>query len=219
MIYKIPRVLSQVCHQDAGRAVGAHLQHNSSILERIGQWLGAVCLLVLMQGAALAAESFPARVLRVVDGDTLWVMPQHEVQVRRAGGALERSGRIKLRIEGIDAPEICQAHGRTAQRFLERWVLQQTVQVHVQGSDRYRRLLVQVQAQDGQDIGAVMVREGHAWSYRTGWTRGIYAAEERAAMREEAGLFADPKARYPRDFRAVHGPCHVVPRQKPMPSR
>ena len=38
-------------------------------------------------------------------------------------------------------------------------------------------------------------------------------------MREKAGLFADPKAYYPRDFRAMHGPCHVVPRQKPMPSR
>ena len=168
MIYKIPRVLSQVCHQDAGRAVGAHLQHNSSILERIGQWLGAVCLLVLMQGAALAAESFPARVLRVVDGDTLWVMPQHEVQVRRAGGALERSGRIKLRIEGIDAPEICQPGGGASRDALAARVLRQVVTVHERRRDDYGRALVKLQ-HAGDDVAALMVLQGQAWSYR--WRR------------------------------------------------
>ena len=174
MIYKIPRVLSQVCHQDAGRAVGAHLQHNSSILERIGQWLGAVCLLVLMQGAALAAESFPARVLRVVDGDTLWVMPQHEVQVRRAGGALERSGRIKLRIEGIDAPEMRDPGGRGSQAGFAALISGQMLACDPIYSDRYGRSVARCCLQGGTDLGCALVAAGAAQDWPK-YSGGAYA--------------------------------------------
>jgi endonuclease YncB( thermonuclease family) len=220
MMHRISRAFFQVCHQDATRAVGEGLQHNSSIFEIVRKGWRHACLALLVQGAAQAAEPFDATVLRVVDGDTLWVLPL-AIPAASQDGAVPPPAvrRIKLRIEGIDAPEICQSHGAKSQRFLERWVLHATVRVRAQGQDRYRRQLAQVHAPDGQDIAAVMVREGQAWSYRTRWTRGAYAAEERAAQKERLGLFADPQARYPRDFRAEHGPCFVTPRQAPMPRR
>ncbi|MDP3310892.1 MAG: thermonuclease family protein, partial [Polaromonas sp.] len=53
-----------------------------------------------------AAQPWQGTVTRVSDGDTLWVRPA-------AGGKP-----LKVRIDGIDAPEICQAGGRAARKAL-----------------------------------------------------------------------------------------------------
>ena len=217
MTNRISRRLSQVCHQDASGPVGADLQHNSQLLARVAWVWRCVCLGLLLAGSAQAAEPFEAMVLRVVDGDTLWVLPQAAATPRDSAVPVTPARRLKLRIEGIDAPEICQAHGLAAQRFLERSVLHATIRVQVLGDDRYRRQLAEVFTLDGVDLAALMVREGQAWSYRTGWKRGRYAAEENQARKAGAGLFADPKPQYPRAFRVAHGPCHTVSRQPPMP--
>lgn len=146
-----------------------------------------------------AKEAFAGQVAFVTDGDTLWVRPQ-------AGGAPR-----KLRIEGIDAPEICQAGGEAAREVLKRWVLHQQVEVTVRGHDDYGRGLAHIRA-NGNDLGAELVRAGHAWSYR--WRRdlGPYAAEEAAARTAGLGLFAATQAESPRAFRQRHGPCHAASR-------
>ena len=56
---------------------------------------------------ALTAETFPARVVEVVDGDTLRVM-------RTEGGT------IKVRLFGIDCPEKGQRYGKEARRLAHR---------------------------------------------------------------------------------------------------
>ena len=66
---------------------------------------------------------YPARVTRVFDGDTLWVKPV-------AGGRYR-----KLRIDGIDAPEICQRGGAASRDALAARVLNQVVEVSVRYED------------------------------------------------------------------------------------
>jgi endonuclease YncB( thermonuclease family) len=66
------------------------------ILMRI---LSIIAFVLLMTSQALAAETFPARVVGVVDGDTLRVS-------RKEGGTIE------LRLYGIDCPETGQFHIR-----------------------------------------------------------------------------------------------------------
>ena len=146
-----------------------------------------------------AKEAFAGKVAFVTDGDTLWVRPD-------TGGAPR-----KLRIEGIDAPEICQAGGEAAREVLKRRVLHQQVEVTVRGHDDYGRGLAHIRA-NGNDLGAELVRAGQAWSYR--WRRdlGPYAAEEAAARAAGLGLFAATQAELPRAFRQRHGPCHAAPR-------
>ncbi len=146
-----------------------------------------------------ATEVFAGKVAFVTDGDTLWVRPD-------AGGAPR-----KLRIEGIDAPEICQAGGEAARELLKRWVLHQQVEVTVRSHDDYGRGLAQIRV-DGSDLGAELVRAGQAWSYR--WRRdlGPYAAEEAAARAAGLGLFAAAQVELPRAFRQRHGPCHAASR-------
>jgi len=162
--------------------------------------LGKVLLwtLVIAVCAAHAASTksdWQGTVSHVTDGDTLWVRPQ--------GGGEPR----KIRVQGIDAPEICQLYGEAARSALTAHVLGQRVQVDVQRVDQYGRLLALITLQ-GQDIGAWMVSQGHAWSYRYRRDGGPYAAQESQARLQGRGLFASAEPERPRDFRKRHGSCH-----------
>ncbi len=139
-------------------------------------------------------ETFDARVSRVVDGDTLWVKPVN-------GGPYR-----KLRLDGLDAPEICQSGGDASQKDLARRVLNQVVTVRVRTYDDYGRALAQVQHK-GADVGAALVLEGMAWAYSWKNKPGLYAAEDAQARAARQGVFADPAAEKPWAFRRRNGPC------------
>jgi micrococcal nuclease len=147
----------------------------------------------------LAAWAWPAAamvgvVTRVSDGDTLWVRPD-------SGGRP-----VKLRVHGIDAPERCQAWGPEAQQRLQALVLGREVRLVEGVLDSHGRRLARLML-GREDIGRHLVLEGLAWSHRyRGWP-GPYATEEAVARRERRGLFADPGAMPPREFRRTHGPC------------
>jgi endonuclease YncB( thermonuclease family) len=145
---------------------------------------------------AVKAEPKPleGKVTRVVDGDTLIVEPD-------AGGEA-----VTVRVQGIDAPEICQGHGPEAKRALEEMVLQQPVMVVGELRDDNGRLLGKL-LKGTQDVGDRMVRDGHAWSYRYKYDRGPYVAEERMAHSLRRGLHREPEALEPREFRKRHGAC------------
>ena len=89
----------------------------------------------------------------VSDGDTLWVVPE------------DRSKKVKVRIKGIDAPELCQNWGPQSRDALRSQVMGQVVQVHSSELDQYGRTLGQVMLHQ-QDVGEWLVAQGHAWSYR-----------------------------------------------------
>ncbi len=158
--------------------------------------------LLLLFGASLAlAESkvYEALVTRVSDGDTLWVQPLPDGRFR------------KLRLDGIDAPEICQPGGAASRDALAARVLRQVVTVHERRRDDYGRALVKLQ-HAGDDVAAVMVQQGQAWSYRWRHSDGPYAREEALARTQRQGLFAAGEIEHPRDFRRRHGPCPMPPR-------
>jgi endonuclease YncB( thermonuclease family) len=141
-----------------------------------------------------AAQAWRGAVTRVSDGDTLWVRPA-------AGGKP-----VKVRIAGVDAPEICRAGGRAARKALAARVLGRQIELLARGQDDYGRTIAAL-ALDGEDIAAWMVSQGHAWSYGFGRDGGPYAAQQRQAQAASRGLFADHAALAPRLFRKRHGPC------------
>jgi endonuclease YncB( thermonuclease family) len=118
---------------------------------------------------------------------------EHVVGAARAidGDSLVISGR-EMRIRGIDAPEarqICRvanrdiACGRESHRALQDWLKRGPASCIGSELDRYGRLLVLCRV-NGTDIGADLVRMGHAVEY------GEYHAEEREARAAYRGLWA-----------------------------
>jgi micrococcal nuclease len=150
---------------------------------------------IIMVDVSVAQEAFVGKVSFVSDGDTLWVRPE-------AGGPPR-----KLRIDGIDAPEICQAGGSDSRDALAAYVLNRPVEVTVRRYDDYGRGLARL-VFDKKDLGAQMVSTGRAWSYRWRGSPGPYSSEEVFARQASLGLFASHRPELPRDFRKRHGPCH-----------
>ena len=138
---------------------------------------------------------YEARVSRVHDGDTLWVRP--------VDGGRHR----KLRIDGIDAPEICQAGGVAARDALRNRVMDRVVVVRERSTDRYGRALVKLGLGQDDDVAEWLVDRGLAWSYRWRQSLGPYADQEAEARDRRLGLFGESQPELPGDFRKRHGPC------------
>lgn len=155
--------------------------------------------IILMVGNGHAKGVFAGKVSHVPDGDTLWVLPD-------AGGPPR-----KLRIDGIDAPEICQTGGQASREVLAQRALHQHVAVTIRRYDSYGRGLALIRI-DGRDLGAQMVHAGQAWSHRWHANPGPYAGEEAVARQARRGLFAAGQPELPRDFRKRHGPCRAARR-------
>ncbi len=150
-------------------------------------------LLALVAGLSASARPLHGVVSHVTDGDTLWVRP-----------AGDRPP-VQVRMQGLDAPEICQAFGTQARDALAARVLHRTVRVSTRARDKYQRSVGSVSL-EGQDVGAWLVQRGYAWSTRYRGRAGPYAHEEAQARQGRVGLWA-AGAVEPRVFRRRHGSC------------
>jgi endonuclease YncB( thermonuclease family) len=112
--------------------------------------------------------TYSARRLRVVDGDTIWLW------LRLGPG---RWLREKVRLRGIDCPELSTAAGRDAQRFVQvQFDAASAITVTTSQSDKYDRYLADVHLTqpDGTELflNNALLEAGHAGSTDT------YAFEE-----------------------------------------
>ena len=160
------------------------------------QRIRALLFGLLLGSIAQAASAWVGRVEYVVDGDTLHV---RTIQ----GGELR-----KIRVLGIDAPEICQSWGPQARQALLDRVSGQRVTIKGAANDDYQRLLATVWF-EGQDVGAWMVTQGHAWSYRWRDQAGPYDGQESTARRLGRGLFSQAHTESPHQFRRRNGSCYL----------
>ncbi|MGZ5270988.1 MAG: thermonuclease family protein [Ramlibacter sp.] len=161
--------------------------------------LRRLALVLLIAACALPAQAGPRRsyvatVTAVVDGDTVWVRPPSH-------------GRpFAVRVQGIDAPEICQAWGPQARDALRGLLLARTVTVAERGRDAYGRVLARLE-RDGTDVGAWLVSNGLAWSDGFRHHRVPYADLQAAARSARRGLWSAGAPIDPRRFRRQHGRC------------
>jgi micrococcal nuclease len=168
-------------------------------------WLYCALLGLLLGVAASSTQAassvWTGVVTFVVDGDTLYVRP------------IEGGAPLNVRIAGIDAPETCQPGGFEAHQALLGRVLRRQVVVTTQGQDSYGRELATL-ALSRDDVGLWLVRHGHAWSYQYGGSASPYVLAEQSARVLGRGLFADPQAEHPSDFRRRYGRCPPGPKPR-----
>ena len=131
------------------------------------------CLLIYAvtpPALAAAQATYAGVVTRVIDGDTVWV----------ATSAFSKP--LKVRLQGLDAPEICQAGGKQARDALVRRLLGQQVTLTSRAHDDYGRTVGTIYLQ-GQDTNRWLVANGHAWVYSFRHKKAAYADEfERAQV-------------------------------------
>lgn len=151
-------------------------------------------------GLAFAAAAAPkaqaplqGTVTEVYDGETVLVNPV-------SGAAFQ------VRLSGIDAPETCQAWGPEAKAALKEWVFDRPVTV-VPAGRAEKGVIGGTLMLEGVNINRRLVEEGHAWSVRVRWDEGPFVKQERVAKALGRGLFSEPGAIKPSDFRRKNRPC------------
>lgn len=139
-------------------------------------------IIMLIVGMAVAAAGFhlsKGRVVQVADGDT--------IVVHMGMGKTER-----VRLYGVDAPESRQVGGEEATAFAKSLLLYQPVSLSELDRDQYGRSVALVRLEDGRIANAEMVREGHAWVYRS-YCREAFCAQwlalEHDAKKRGLGLW------------------------------
>lgn len=155
----------------------------------------AFSLLLVLSAPGLAqSTNISGSVVRVIDGDTL--------VLREAGGV-----EYRVRLQGIDAPEIGQPYGEEAKKLLTVLVLDKQVTGDCPKRDQYGRLVCKVITTDRADVGQAMLWGGLAWHYKfyqneqTEADHTRYASAEDFARDSKAGLWADANAVAPWDYR------------------
>jgi endonuclease YncB( thermonuclease family) len=77
------------------------------------------------------------------------------------GDTIDING-VRLRLAGIDAPELDHPYGQRAKRALMRHCNGQVMRAVVDGKQSYDRLVATCYLPDGRDLSAEMVKMGHA---------------------------------------------------------
>ena len=148
----------------------------------------------------LTQKTWQGIVTHVTDGDTLRVRPMDSKNT---------SDSLRIRIDGIDAPESCQLYGRQSAAALKKLLLSKQVTITSKRFDDYGREVARVTI-GNVDVGSWMVKNGHAWSYHYRFSNGPYSSEENVAERNKLGLFADASAINPKIFRHKNGSCYAT---------
>jgi endonuclease YncB( thermonuclease family) len=145
-------------------------------------------LIALWAGlAGRAAADLQGRVVGVPDGDTLII---------RVDGKSVRVG-----LDGVDAPELGQAYGKSARRSLAELCRGKEASVVERGKDEAGRILASVRCGE-VDANAEQVRRGMAWVRSTYLPLGspLYEFETNARLRR-VGLWRAAKPVPPWEWR------------------
>ena len=150
-----------------------------------------LCAFLCIAVADVNAASLFGKVIEVNSGDVITVFN------------LNRP--VRVRLLGVDAPEIEQAFGDIARKHLADLVYDKSVLVEYSGIDGDHSVNGRVSV-EGIDVGAQMIRDGAAWvdpsnQHRLSVTdREVYQESEAAARSEHRGLWQQENPVAPWEF-------------------
>jgi endonuclease YncB( thermonuclease family) len=118
------------------------------------------------------AETFSAKVIVVMDGDTVMV--------------LRNGQKLKVRLANIDAPEKDQPFGKQSRDSLLEMVGKKQVQIDSQAVDQYGRTVGLISV-DGGNVNQEQVKRGMAWAAE-GWHKSRRAVSDSPEGQPSGGV-------------------------------
>lgn len=137
-------------------------------------------------------KELTGKVSKVIDGDTIELLAKEN--------PYNHITKLKIRLYGIDAPELKQAYGKEAKEYLSALVLKQEVSLIIENKDKYDRFVSTIFLK-GQDINKEMVKNGYAHAYESFSKK--YLAEQADAKKFKLGLWQDERVMSPSEFRML----------------
>ena len=136
-------------------------------------------------------ELVNGKVVKVLDGDTFDLLLDADQTT------------IRIRMEGIDAPESGMPFYRKATDYLKELTQNQTVMVSISNKDDYGRFISYSYLSDGRELSREMLRAGYAWHYKQYNKDKELASLEKEAREANRGLWQDKNPYAPWDIRKI----------------
>ena len=152
--------------------------------------LALLSLTATCEGQNREREIIEGRVVKVSDGDTYELMTSNKTTIR-------------VRMDGIDAPESGMPYSKKATEYLRELTKGQTIRVEKTGNDQYGRTLGFSYLPDGRELGREMIKAGYAWHYKQYNKDKELAALEKEARDAKRGLWKDKSPVAPWDVRKM----------------
>lgn len=157
---------------------------------RVQHIINLLVMILLGYSALNASEPsvIVGQVVGVHDGDSITLVTEAKAE-------------IKIRLEGIDAPELKQPFGQKSKTKLSGMVFGKKVTVVVRGTDRYKRTIGRI-ASGEIDVSLEMVKLGMAWGYEKYCTESALIDAQAKAKENGLGLWEDKDPIPPWEWRA-----------------
>lgn len=132
---------------------------------------------------------FNGKVIKIVDGDTYDVLTSNFKTIR-------------IRMNGIDAPEKKQAFGEKSKDYLGSLCFGKTIKIVPISYDRNKRLIADSFTDRDLNLSRAMLRAGYAWHFKKYSKDKKMADDEDHARKIRAGLWVDNEPIAPWVFRS-----------------
>lgn len=131
------------------------------------------------------------KVISIIDGDTYDLLIKDKTTIR-------------IRMEGIDAPEKGMPFYRVSKNYLGKLCFQKDIKLVITSKDSNGRYLGYTYLKDGTELGQEMIKAGLAWHFKKYNSDPILADLEIEARRLKIGLWVDRKPMPPWENRSLH---------------
>jgi endonuclease YncB( thermonuclease family) len=131
------------------------------------------------------------RAVKILDGDTYDLL-------------LEDNTTVRIRMDGIDAPEKGMPFSKASKKYLGELCQGQTIKVQKSTEDRYGRIVGFSYLEDGRELSHEMLKAGLAWHYKQYNSDPELADLENQARQARIGLWKDKNPMTPWENRKLH---------------
>lgn len=131
------------------------------------------------------------RVVSIIDGDTYDAL-------------LEGNKILRIRMEGIDAPEKGMPFYQKSKKYLSSLCYNREVTILFTGVDNHKRFLAYTYNEQGKGLSQEMIKEGLAWHYKRYNADSSLSILETEARNLKKGLWSEEVIMSPWRYRSLH---------------
>lgn len=136
-------------------------------------------------------DSDIGKVVGIIDGDTYDIL-------------LDGHKTVRIRMEGIDAPEKGMPFYRKAKKHLSDLCFGKTIRLEIRDTDRHGRKVAFSYLEDGTELSHEMIKAGLAWHFKKYNSDDDLAKLEIEAQNAKIGIWSTEKPMSPWENRALH---------------
>lgn len=131
------------------------------------------------------------KVISIIDGDTYDAL-------------LPSNKTIRVRMEGIDAPEKGMPFYQKSKKYLSSLCFNKQVKIKITGTDNYDRFLAYAYLEDSKELSQEMIKAGYAWHFKKYNSDTVLSNLEIEAKNLKKGLWSEENPMAPWTNRSLH---------------